>query len=95
MNAAQKKKLVQAFQHEFQADVESEKVALPGRYRFAVVSQKFARMPHHKRQDQLWSIASATLPREAMLDISLILAFAPNELEDPKAYADRPGRARR
>jgi stress-induced morphogen len=62
------------------AKVEAESVNGQGRYRIAVVSRQFEKMSQLGRQDVLWSIVDKTLPREATLDISLILAFAPTEL---------------
>ena len=31
-------------------------------------------------KDDVWEVVDATLPRDATLDVSLILAFAPDEL---------------
>ena len=59
-----------------------------GRYRFGVVASKFIRMSHLKRQDKIWevidkAVQAKKISREAMLEISLILAYAPEELEQP------------
>jgi stress-induced morphogen len=80
MNQAEVDALVQAFRNRFGPQVEAEAVNGHGRYRFAVVSPQFASMTHLQRQDALWEVVDATLPRPVTLDISLILAFAPNEL---------------
>jgi hypothetical protein len=37
-------------------------------------------MTHLERQDALWQLADKTLPRDVTMDVSLILAFAPEEL---------------
>lgn len=50
------------------------------RFRLAVVSPKFRKMFHLKRQDRVWEIVDATLDREQAVRISLILAYAPDEL---------------
>jgi hypothetical protein len=44
------------------------------------MSPQFERMEQLRRQDLIWDVVDQTLPREATLDISLILAFAPSEL---------------
>jgi hypothetical protein len=41
------------------------------------MSRKFDDMPQLRRQDEIWEVVDETLPREATLDISIILAFAP------------------
>ena len=33
-----------------------------------------------ERQDEVWKVADRTISREASLDVSLILAFAPEDL---------------
>lgn len=81
MTEAQVQTLRQAFEKRFHAQVDVEPINGRGRYRFAVVSPQFEEMTHLQRQDALWEAADAALPREATMDISLILAFAPNELE--------------
>jgi hypothetical protein len=80
MTTEQVGQLTHAFQARFGADVDSEPVNEQGRYRFAVTSQQFESMSHLDRQDALWAVVDETLPREASLDVSLILAFSPSEL---------------
>jgi acid stress-induced BolA-like protein IbaG/YrbA len=80
MTSAQVKTLKAALIKKFSGKVDAEKVNGHGRYRFAVVSPRFDRMAHLKRQDAIWKVVDSTLPRQAILDISLILAFAPKEL---------------
>lgn len=80
MTKKQVDKLKQAFADRFDAKVEAEKIA-PGRYRFSVVSDRFKRRQQLQRQDDLWKVADEILPRQATVDISLILAYAPDELE--------------
>lgn len=73
--------LKEALKKRFEAEVEAEQVGPNGRYRFAVVSRQFEKMPRLDRQDRVWDVVDEVLPREATLDISLILAYAPDELE--------------
>ncbi len=80
MTEKQLDSLVTAFRSQFGADVETEAVNSNGRYRITVVSAQFATMPHLQRQDALWETADRILPRDATIDISLILAYAPGEL---------------
>jgi stress-induced morphogen len=80
MTPQQVEALKAAFQTEFHAEVDAEQVNSQGRYRFAVVSPQFEQMTQLQRQDGLWKLVDQTLPRDATLDISLILAFAPSEL---------------
>ena len=72
--------LSRAFRERLEAQVDVEPVNGHGRYRFAVVSPRFREMNHLQRQDAVWQLADETLPREVTIDISLILAFAPEEL---------------
>ncbi|MFI5379353.1 MAG: hypothetical protein ACHRHE_08650 [Tepidisphaerales bacterium] len=80
MTKEQVKSLVQAFKRAFHGSVDVESINGHGRYRFAITSKRFAKMPQLKRQDAIWEIVDQTLPREATLDISIILAFAPADL---------------
>lgn len=82
MTQEQADSLAEAFRRQFQAEVEVEQVGDRMRYRFGVVSPQFASMSQLQRQDAVWRIVDATLPREATLDVSLILTFAPAELAD-------------
>jgi hypothetical protein len=72
--------LKKALVKKFGGRAEFEQAGRPGRYRFAVTSEKFGRMPHMKRQDEAWKIADKILKPDAALDISLILTFAPRDL---------------
>lgn len=71
--------LAEALRRQFEAEVDAEPLG-NGRFRFALVSPKFKKMPHLRRQDKVWELVDRTLPREAIMDISLILAYAPSEL---------------
>lgn len=82
MTSNDRDKLTDALKRAFEArDVEAEPVGPNGRYRFAVVSPRFGAMTQLDRQDATWAVVDEILPREATLDVSLILAFAPEELE--------------
>jgi acid stress-induced BolA-like protein IbaG/YrbA len=77
-------RLKKALASEFGAVVDVQPVpggSLPDYFRVALVSTRFARMPHLKRQDAVWDVADRILSREEVLSVSMILAFAPNELE--------------
>jgi stress-induced morphogen len=74
--------LANALRNRFDAEVDMELVNPSGRYRFAVVSPQFQKMTQLARQDEIWKVVNETMPREATLDITLILAFAPDELVD-------------
>jgi hypothetical protein len=80
MTKPQVKTLLLALKKAFPGQVQAESVNGNGRYRFAVTSRKFSRMPQLKRQDAVWKIVDETLPAEATLDITIILAFAPADL---------------
>lgn len=80
MTKTQAHSLVQALKKEFHGQVEAEPINGHGRYRFAVTSKRFAKMPQLRRQDAVWEIVDRTLPSDAALDISIILAFAPADL---------------
>jgi hypothetical protein len=94
--------LTDALRKQLSAEVSAEAVA-PGRYRFAVVSPKFKDVADLQRQDQIWAIVDSTISRAETLDISLILAFSPDEVgvhsgellmglleKDPAAQARQP-----
>jgi hypothetical protein len=80
MTRNQAQALVRALKKEFHGNAEFERVNNRGRYRFAVTSEHFAKMPQLRRQDAAWKVVEQTLPREATLDVSIILAFAPADL---------------
>jgi len=72
--------LADALRKHFGGEVEAEPVNGHGRYRFSIVSSGFAQMTHLQRQDAIWKIVDQVLARDATLDVSMILAFAPAEL---------------
>jgi acid stress-induced BolA-like protein IbaG/YrbA len=80
MTIRQSRILASAFRKDFKADVEAEPQNGHGRYRFTVVSNQFKKMSHLQRQDALWKVVDKVLPREATMDVSLIIAFTPEEL---------------
>lgn len=73
--------LRRALAEAFDAEVDATAVNGNGRYRFAVLSNRFAGMPQLDRQDAIWRVVDEALSRAAVLDISLIFAFAPDEIE--------------
>ena len=72
--------LKKALEIKFGGQAEFEAVNGHGRYRFVVTSQKFDVMPNLKRQDEVWKIVDKILSKQASLDVSLILAYAPTDL---------------
>ncbi len=73
-------RLVAALRNAFDAEVDVEAVNSAGRYRFGIVSPKFEGMPHLDRQDAAWDVVDDTLSRSDVLDVSMILAYAPSDL---------------
>lgn len=80
MTQEQVDSLAAALRERFRGEVEVERIGERMRYRFAVVSSEFMPMTQLQRQDAVWAVVDSTLPREATLDVSLILTFAPSEL---------------
>jgi|GEM_PF-3190519 len=80
MTRRQADNLARALKKKFGGKVEIEAVNDAGRYRFTMVSKRFDVMTHLQRQDAAWEIIDAVLPREARLDVSMILAYAPADL---------------
>ena len=73
-------KLIDQLSRRFQAQVEAEQVS-PGRFRINMVSPQFAGVTPLKRQDKVWDVLDQLLDRESTLDISIVLAFSPDEVE--------------
>ncbi len=84
MTKTQAQSLKKALEKKFDGLAEFELAGMPGRYRFAVKSRKFDKMPQMKRQDEAWKIVDKVLERDAILDISLILTFAPRDMTTGK-----------
>jgi hypothetical protein len=81
MTSTQVNALKNALQKEFGGEVDAERINVKGRYRLSVISPKFEKMGHLNRQDAIWKVVDATLPRAATLDVSLVLAYAPSDLQ--------------
>jgi hypothetical protein len=79
MTQEEAKTLAEALTTKFGGESEFE-VVNAGRYRFSITSKEFDAMTQLQRQDEVWKIAEKTLSREAILDVSMILAFAPRDL---------------
>jgi stress-induced morphogen len=80
MTDLEMQKLLDELKLRFQAHVEAEQVS-PGRFRLGVVSPQFAGVPGLRRQDRIWEAIDEILDREQTLDISLVLAYSPDEVE--------------
>lgn len=74
------RRLTAALQEKFGGQADAEEVA-PGRFRFAILSALFSGVPHLRRQDEVWEVVDAVLPAELQTDLSLILAYSPDEME--------------
>src|SRR5437762_2992328 len=74
------RKLVREFRSQLGAKVNVEQVSPGRRFRFALTSPKFQRMPHLRRQDHIWKVVDSVLDRDKSLRITMILAYAPHEV---------------
>lgn len=89
MNRKEVEQLKKALSDTFNAQVNARPIpSRRGRYEFSVISPKFKRMKHLARQDRIWNVVDKAiedrkLSRDSMIDISLILAYAPDEIEQP------------
>jgi hypothetical protein len=79
MTKNQAKSLKLVLEKQFGGRAEFEPINRQGRYRFAIRSGKFKGVSHLKRQDEAWRIVDRVLDRDATMDVSMILAFAPGE----------------
>ena len=84
MTDEQAKALVRALKKQFGGKAEYEAINGRGTYRFAIVSKRFNTMRQLQRQDEVWKVVDQVLPREATLDITTILAYAPADLATSK-----------
>jgi stress-induced morphogen len=84
MTEEEAKSLCQKLASEFAGEATYEPVNGHRRYRFAITSSRFDKLSHLQRQDEVWKVVDRELPREATLDISMILAFAPADLTTTK-----------
>ena len=80
MTQTEARRLKRALEKQFGGKAEFEPVDKKGRYRFALTSKRFEKMSHLKRQAQVWEVIDRTLSREANVDVSMILVFAPADL---------------
>jgi hypothetical protein len=68
-------------QTELAAEVDVEPLDGPSRFLLTVFSEQFRNLSHLERQDRVWAIVDATCGREDSLMISMILTYAPGEIE--------------
>jgi hypothetical protein len=66
----------------FGGEAEAEKVDGNGRYRFILLSPQFKQMTHLQRQDEIWKVIDQVLTRDENMDVSIVLTFAPGELDE-------------
>jgi stress-induced morphogen len=84
MTSEQALRLVDALKQRFGGDVDlhQDEGESNGRYHFSVVSPKFEQMSHLQRQDAIWATVDEVLSREDGLDVAMVWAFAPGEMEE-------------
>lgn len=74
--------LIEELRRRFHAKhVEAELTGFGNRVRFAVVSDEFTAMPQLERQDRVWAVIDEVVAREDVLNISLVLLYAPGEID--------------
>lgn len=66
----------------FGGEAEAEPVNGGGRYRFLMLSPRFKEMTHLQRQDAIWDMLGEVLSREENMDVSIVLTFAPGEMDE-------------
>ena len=62
------------------AEIDIEKVGRTNRYRFLIVSDRFRRMDHPRRQNLVWDVADKLLAPAELLRVSMIVTMAPDEV---------------
>ena len=74
-------KLRERLQTDLAADVDFEPLDAPSRFLLTVFSPEFKNLSHLQRQDRVWAIVDETCTREETMMISMILTYAPGEIE--------------
>ena len=62
------------------AEIDIEKVGRTNRYRFLIISDRFRRMDHPKRQNLVWDVVEKVLAPSELLRVSMIITMAPDEV---------------
>ena len=75
-----RQRLMQALRDELDARGGSERVEGTHRHRFTVISPRFTGMGQLDRQDLVWEVINRTLTDEEILQITVVLPFAPDEV---------------
>ena len=65
------------------AEIDVERVPHTNRYRLLMVSPKFERIGHLRRQHKVWDIVQETLEDKDVVRISMIVTLAPKEFATP------------
>jgi hypothetical protein len=68
---------------EFGGEAEAERTGTGDRCRFAVVSPRFEGVEGLDQQDMAWDVAERVLDRKEVVQVTLILTYAPSELDTP------------
>jgi stress-induced morphogen len=84
MTQDQAAQLVTAFKARFGGEVEPhpDDNGQSGRFDFSIVSPGFRGMTTLQRQDAVWETVNQVLGREASLDVGMVWAFAPGEIDE-------------
>jgi stress-induced morphogen len=80
MSRADADRLLAELVRRFGGEGEAEEVN-PGQFRFALVSPQFSGVPHLRRQDSIWEVVERVLTREQILGLTLVVAYAPEEIQ--------------
>ena len=80
MTKTQAQKIASMLKRRFGGKVEFEKLIDSKNYRFAITSKQFEKMTQLGRQDAVWAAIDEEISRDVLVDISLILTYAPKEL---------------
>jgi stress-induced morphogen len=83
MTEEQAAKLVAALQGRFGGEAEAHPDDEDkGRFDFSVISPYFTGMTTLHRQDAAWEVVNQTVGREDVLDVGMIWALAPGEIDE-------------
>ena len=65
------------------AEIDVERVPRTNRYRLLMVSPRFDRIGHLRRQHKVWDIVQETLEDKDLVRISMIVTLSPKEFATP------------
>ena len=83
MTQEQADRLVAAFREQFGGEVEAfPEEDAPTQFQFTVSSPKFKDLSTLQRQDAVWEVIDRVLSRDDNLDVVMVWAFAPGEINE-------------